>query len=232
MSTKIFCDIADIKTVNKFTKKKIVKGFTTNPSLIRKAGAKDYLNYCRKILKNCKNKPVSLEVFGDNYGEMKKQALTLNNLGKNVYVKIPVCNSKGDFSGKIINFLSNNKVKLNITAVYTSFQTKKILKAINKKSDIIISIFIGRASDAGKDPLPELLKSIKLAKKFKKAKILWASVREPYNYLQAKKIGCHIITVPPNIIEKIESFGKSYNQLTLETVKTFITDSRKSKFKI
>ena len=232
MSTKIFCDIADIKTVNKFTKKKIVKGFTTNPSLIRKAGAKDYLNYCRKILKNCKNKPVSLEVFGDNYGEMKKQALTLNNLGKNVYVKIPVCNSKGDFSGKIINFLSNNKVKLNITAVYTAFQTKKILKVINKKSDIIISIFIGRASDAGKDPLPELLKSIKLAKKFKKAKILWASVREPYNYLQAKKIGCHIITVPPNIIEKIESFGKSYNQLTLETVKTFITDSRKSKFKI
>ncbi len=232
MSTKIFCDIADIKTVNKFTKKKIVKGFTTNPSLIRKAGAKDYLNYCSKILKNCKNKPVSLEVFGDNYGEMKKQALTLNNLGKNVYVKIPVCNSKGDFSGKIINFLSNNKVKLNITAVYTAFQTKKILKVINKKSDIIISIFIGRASDAGKDPLPELLKSIKLAKKFKKVKILWASVREPYNYLQAKKIGCHIITVPPNIIEKIESFGKSYNQLTLETVKTFITDSRKSKFKI
>ena len=232
MSTKIFCDIADIKTIKKFTKKKIVKGFTTNPSLIRKAGAKDYLNYCSKILKVCKNKPVSLEVFGDSYSEMKKQALILNNLGKNVYVKIPVCNSKGDFSGKIVNFLSNNKVKLNITAVYTAFQTKKILKVINKKSDIIISIFIGRASDAGKDPLPELLKSIKLAKKFKKVKILWASVREPYNYLQAKKIGCHIITVPPNIIEKIESFGKSYNQLTLETIKTFITDSRKSKFKI
>ena len=232
MSTKIFCDIADIKTIKKFTKKKIVKGFTTNPSLIRKAGAKDYLNYCSKILKVCKNKPVSLEVFGDYYSEMKKQALTLNNLGKNVYVKIPVCNSKGDFSGKIVKFLSNNKVKLNITAVYTAVQTKKILKVINKKSDIIISIFIGRASDAGKDPLPELLKSIKLAKKFKKVKILWASVREPYNYLHARKIGCHIITVPPNIIEKIESFGKSYNKLTLETVKTFISDSRKSKFKI
>ena len=163
---------------------------------------------------------------------MKKQALILNNLGKNVYVKIPVCNSKGNFSGKIINFLSNKKVKLNITAVYTAEQTKKILKFINKKSNIIISIFIGRASDAGKDPFPELLKSIKLAKKFKKVKILWASVREPYNYLQAKKIGCHIITVPPKIIEKIESFGKTYNKLTLETVKTFLTDSRKSKFKI
>ena len=228
MSTKIFCDIADIKTIKKFTKKKIVKGFTTNPSLIRKAGAKDYLNYCRKILQVSKNKPVSLEVFADNYHQMKKQALILNNLGKNVYVKIPVCNSKGNFSGKIVNFLSNNKVKLNITAVYTAVQTKKILKVINKKSDIIISIFIGRASDTGKDPLPELLKSIKLAK----VKILWASVREPYNYLHARKIGCHIITVPPNIIEKIESFGKSYNKLTLETVKTFISDSRKSKFKI
>ena len=232
MSTKIFCDIADIKIIKKFTKKKIVKGFTTNPSLIRKAGANDYLNYCRKILQVSKNKPVSLEVFADNYHEMKKQALILNNLGKNVYVKIPVCNSKGNFSGKIVNFLSNNKVKLNITAVYTAVQTKKILKVINKKSDIIISIFIGRASDTGKDPLPELLKSIKLAKKFKKVKILWASVREPYNYIQAKKIGCHIITVPPNIIEKIENFGKSYNQLTLETVKTFLSDSRKSKFKI
>ena len=232
MSTKIFCDIADIKTIKKFTKKKIVRGFTTNPSLIRKAGAKEYLNYCKKILQVSKNKPVSLEVFADNYDGMKKQALVLNDLGRNVYVKIPVCNSRGNFSGKIINFLSNNKVKLNITAVYNSDQTKKILKVINKTSDVIISIFIGRASDAGKDPLPELINSIRLTKKFKKVKILWASVREPYNYLQAKKLGCHIITVPPNIIEKIEGFGKSYNQLTLETVKTFLIDSRKSKFKI
>ena len=232
MSTKIFCDIADIKTIKKFTKKKIVRGFTTNPSLIRKAGAKNYLNYCKKISQVCKNKPVSLEVFADNYSEMKKQALIINSLGKNVYVKIPVCNSRGNFSGKIINFLSNNKVKLNITAVYTADQTKRILKVINKTSDVIISIFVGRASDAGKDPMPELLESIKLAKKFKKVKILWASVREPYNYFQAKKSGCHIITVPPNIIEKIENYGKSYNQLTLETVKTFINDSRKSKFKI
>ena len=232
MSTKIFCDIADIKIIQKFTKKKIVKGITTNPSLIRKAGAKNYLKYCRSILKVSRNKPVSFEVFADNYNEMKKQALIIDKLGKNVYVKIPVCNSKGIFSGKIINFLSNKRVKLNITAVYTAKQTKKILNVINKKSDVIISIFIGRAGDAGKDPLPELLKSIKLAKNFKKVKILWASVREPYNYLQAKKTGCHIITVPPAIIEKIESFGKSYNQLSLETVRTFLTDSKKSKFKI
>ena len=232
MSTKIFCDIADIKIIQKFTKKKIVKGITTNPSLIRKAGAKNYLKYCRSILKVSRNKPVSFEVFADNYNEMKKQALIIDKLGKNVYVKIPVFNSKGIFSGKIINFLSNKRVKLNITAVYTAKQTKKILNVINKKSDVIISIFIGRAGDAGKDPLPELLKSIKLAKNFKKVKILWASVREPYNFLQAKKTGCHIITVPPAIIEKIESFGKSYNQLSLETVRTFLTDSKKSKFKI
>ena len=126
MSTKIFCDIADIKLIKKFTHKNIVKGFTTNPSLIRKTGAKDYLNYCRKILKVSKNKPVSLEVFADNYKEMKKQALILNNLGKNVYVKIPVCNSKGIFSGKIIKFLINKNIKLNITAVYTANQTKNI----------------------------------------------------------------------------------------------------------
>tara|TARA_Y100001970_G_C14042706_1_gene754653 strand:+ start:55 stop:753 length:699 start_codon:yes stop_codon:yes gene_type:complete len=232
LSTKIFCDIADIKIIQKFTKKKIVKGITTNPSLIRKAGAKNYLKYCRSILKVSRNKPVSFEVFADNYNEMKKQALIIDKLGKNVYVKIPVCNSKGIFSGKIINFLSNKRVKLNITAVYTAKQTKKILNVINKKSDVIISIFIGRAGDAGKDPLPELLKSIKLAKNFEKVKILWASVREPYNFLQAKKTGCHIITVPPAIIEKIESFGKSYNQLSLETVRTFLTDSKKSKFKI
>ena len=231
MSTKIFFFFSDIKLIKKFTNKKIVKGFTTNPSLIRKAGAKDYLNYCKKILLASKDKPVSLEVFADNFKEMKKQALILNNLGKNVYVKIPVCNSKGVFSGKIIKFLCNKNIKLNITAVYTANQTKKILKAINKNSNVIISIFIGRASDAGKNPLPELIKSIKLSKKFKKVKILWASVREPYNYIQAKKNGCHIITIPPGIIEKIEGFGKSYNLLTIETVKTFLNDSKKSKFK-
>ena len=232
MSTKIFCDIADIKLIRKFTNKNIVKGFTTNPSLIRKAGAKNYLNYCKKILLASKDKPVSLEVFADNYKEMKKQALILNNLGKNVYVKIPVCNSKGIFSGKIIKFLSNKNIKLNITAVYTANQTKNILNVINKNSNVIISIFIGRACDAGKNPLPELVKSIKLSKKFKKVKILWASVREPYNYIQAKNNGCHIITIPPSIIEKIESFGKSYNRLTIETVNTFLNDSKKSKFKI
>ena len=230
--TKIFCDIADKKLIKLFNKKKIVKGFTTNPTLMRRAGAKDYKSYSKKILKICKKKPVSLEVFGDNYLEMKKQALKINNWGKNIYVKIPIVNSKGMFMGKIIKELNKKKVKLNITAVYNYEQTKKILKVVDKKTKVIISIFAGRAADVGKDPVPEFKKSISMAKKFKNVQILWASVREPYNYLQAKQLGCHIITIPPSIIEKIEKFGKSFNSLTTETVKNFLIDSKKSKFKI
>ena len=232
MKTKIFCDIAELDIIKKFNKKKIVKGFTTNPSLMRKAGAKDYKSYSKKILNICKNKPVSLEVFADEYNEMKKQAFKINTWAKNVYVKVPIVNSKGEFMGKIIRELNGQKIKLNITAVYTAMQTQKILKIVNKKTPVIISIFAGRASDTGKDPIPEFIKSISLSKKFKNVEILWASVREPYNYLHAKKLGCHIITVPPSTIEKIEKFGKTFNQLTRETVKTFLIDSKKSKFKI
>ena len=232
MKTKIYCDIAELAQIKKFNKKKIVKGFTTNPSLMRKAGAKDYKSYSKKILKICKNKPVSLEVFADEYVEMKKQAIKINTWAKNVYVKIPVTNSKGKFMGRIIKELNSENIKINITAVYSSEHTKKILKLINKKTKVIISIFAGRAGDTGKDPIPEFKKSISLAKKVKNVEILWASVREPYNYLQAKQLGCHIITVPPSTIEKIENFGKNFNQLTLETVKGFLVDSKKSNFKI
>ncbi len=232
MSTKIFCDIAELDQIKKFNRKKIVKGFTTNPSLMRKAGAKDYEFYSKKILKICKKKPVSLEVFADDYQSMKTQALKINSWAKNVYVKIPVVNSKGYFMGKIIKELNNRNVKLNITAVYSAAQTKKILNMINKKSKVIISIFAGRAGDTGKDPIPEFKKSVSLARGFKNVEILWASVREPYNYLQAKQVGCQIITIPPLIIEKIEGFGKSFKELTEETVKAFLVDSRKSKFRI
>ena len=232
MSTKIFCDIADLLEIKRFNKKKIVKGFTTNPSLMRKAGAKNYTDYSKKILKICKNKPVSLEVFADNLNAMIDQGLKINEWGKNVYVKVPVINSKNKFTGKVIKSLNNKGIKLNITAVYTAEQTKKILQNINKKTKVIISIFAGRASDVGKDPIPEFIKSIKLAKKFKNVEILWASVREPYNFLQAKNLGCHIITVPPSIIDKIEKFGKSFKRLTQETVNAFLIDSRRSKFEI
>ena len=232
MSIKIYCDIADIETIKKFNKKKIVKGFTTNPSLMRKAGAHDYQTYSKKILKICKKKPISLEVFADDYKNMKIQAEKINTWAKNIFVKVPVTNSKGIFMGKIINQLNKKNIKLNITAVYSAKQTEKILKSINKKTKVIISIFAGRAGDSGKDPIPEFKKSIKLSKKFKNVEILWASVREPYNYLQAKQLGCHIITIPPATIEKIENFGKTFDQLTKETVKAFLVDSKKSRFKI
>jgi len=229
--TKIFCDIADINLIKKFNKKTIVKGFTTNPSLIRKAGAKNYSKYCKNILKITK-KPISFEVFADDNKNIIKQAIKIKDWGKQIYVKVPVTNSKGIFLGKVINHLNNKNIKLNITAVYTAKQTSQILKKINKKTKIIISIFAGRMADKGKDPVPEFKKSIKVAKKYKNVEILWASVREPYNYIQAKQLKCHIITVPPKIIEKLENFGKSFKELTIDTVKAFLIDSKKSKYKI
>ena len=229
--TKIFCDIADINQIKKFNKKKIVKGFTTNPSLMRKAGAKDYQKYSKDILK-ITNKPVSCEVFADDIKNMISQGNKINSWGKNVYVKVPVTNSKGKFMGKVIKKLNKNEIKLNITAVYTSKQTKQILKNIDKKTKVIISIFAGRMADAGKDPIPQFKDSIRLSKKYKNVEILWASTREPYNFIQAQKIGCQIITVPPPIIEKIESFGRSFQKLTTDTVKGFLIDTKKSRFKI
>ena len=229
--TKIFCDIADINLIKKFNKKNIVKGFTTNPSLIRKAGAKDYPKYCKSILKITK-KPISFEVFADDNNNIIKQALKIKDWGKQIYVKIPVMNSKGIFLGKVISYLNKKNIKLNITAVYTAKQTAQILKKINKKTKVIISIFAGRMADKGKDPIPEFEKSIKLAKKYNNVEILWASVREPYNYIQAKQLNCHIITAPPKIIEKIENFGKSFKKLTVDTVKAFLVDSKKSKYKL
>mgnify|MGYP001208357349 CR=1 FL=1 len=229
--TKIFCDIADINQIKTFNRKKIVKGFTTNPSLMRKAGAKDYSKYSKEILK-VTNKPVSLEVFADNIDNMIVQGNKINSWAKNIYVKVPITNSKGKFMGKVIRELNKKGIKLNITAVYTANQTKKILKYIDKKTKVIISIFAGRMADAGKDPLPQFIESILACKKFKNVEILWASTREPYNFIQAKQLGCHIITIPPDIIKKIENFGKSFKKLTNDTVKSFLLDTRKSKFKM
>ena len=232
MSIKVFCDIADLENIKRFNKNNFVKGFTTNPSLMRKAGAKDYKSYSKQILKVCNKKPISFEVFADSSKLMIEQGVKINSRGKNIYVKVPVVNSKKQFTGDVIRELNVRNIKLNITAVYTAKQTEKILNVINKKTKVIISIFAGRAADTGKDPVPEFVKSIKIAKNFKNVQILWASVREPYNYIQAKQLGCHIITIPPSIIEKIQKFGKSFDQLTQETVKNFLIDSRKSKFKI
>jgi len=232
MKIKIFCDSADFKTIKKLNNNSLVSGFTTNPSLMRLAGAKNYKNYSLKLLGICKKKPISLEVFGDTYDQMLKQANIINSWGKNIYVKIPIVNSRGFFSGKVINTLSKKGIKLNITAVYTVSQVKKIIRSINKNSKTIISIFSGRMGDVGKDPVPIIKESVRLTKKLKNVKILWASTREAYNYLQAKNCGCSIITMPSSIIEKISKFGKTYQTLTLDTVKKFLKDSRNSNFKI
>ncbi|MEC7100176.1 MAG: transaldolase family protein [Pseudomonadota bacterium] len=232
MKTKIFCDIADYKTIKFFNNKSLVDGFTTNPSLMRLAGAKNYRDYSLKILKVCKKKPISFEVFADNAQDMLKQAYEINSWGRNVYVKIPVVNSRGTFMGSIIEELSNKGIKLNITAVYTFEQTKKIYKKLNKKTKSIISIFAGRMADKGKDPIPIFKKSISYTKKNKNIEILWASTREAYNYLQAKEINCNIITMPPKVINQISKFGRSSKLMTLDTVKGFLFDSKKSGFKI
>ena len=230
--TKIYCDSADYKIIKKYNKYNLVKGFTTNPSLMRLAGAKNYKDYSKKILKICKNKPISFEVFSDDLNSMINQAYLINSWGKNVYVKIPVVNSRGRFTGKVIKELSNQGVKLNITAVYTFEQVKKIYKLLNKNTKSIISIFAGRMSDTGKDPIPVFKSSLNLTKKNKNIMILWASTREAYNFIQAKKLGSNIITMPPKIIDQIKNFGKSYKSLTINTVKNFLIDSKKSRFKI
>jgi len=232
MKTKIFCDSADYQTIKFFNNKSIVDGFTTNPSLMRLSGAKNYKDYSLKILKICKKKPISFEVFADNQKEILKQAYKINKWGKNVYVKIPVVNSKGQFMGPVIKELSSKGIKLNITAVYSFEQVKKVFKSLDTKTKSIISIFAGRMADKGKDPFPIFKKSISKIKKYKNIEILWASTREAYNFIQAKQLGCNIITMPPKIINQITFFGKSFNQLTLETVKGFLDDSKKSKFKI
>ena len=232
MKTEIYCDSADLKTIRKLSNNSLVRGFTTNPSLMRLAGARNYKNYSLKLLKARKGKPISLEVFGDTPKQMLEQAKIINSWGQNVYVKIPVVNSRGFFSGKVINTLSKKRIKLNITAVYTVNQVKKIIKNINKNSKTIISIFSGRMSDVGKDPIPIIKESVRLTKKKRNVKILWASTREAYNYLQAKNCGCQIITMPSTIVEKISKFGKTYQKLTLDTVKKFLKDSKDSNFKI
>ena len=232
LKTKIFCDTADIKVIKRLNTNPLVAGFTTNPSLMKLSGAKNYKNYSKQLLKICNKKPISLEVIADEFKEIEKQAYEIKSWGNNVYVKIPITNSKGNFSGKTIKRLSNKGLKLNITAVYTVEQVKKIIKCLNKNSHTIISIFSGRMADVGKDPIPIIQKSVRITKKMKNIQILWASTREAYNYMQANNCQCEIITMPPKIIEKISKFGKSFSVLTLDTVKTFFKDASEANFKI
>ena len=230
--TKIYCDTADIKLIKKCIKKFNADGVTTNPSIMRATGVKDYKSQCLKILKITKKKPLSVEVFADNPNEIYKQAQKIKNWNKNLYVKIPIVNTKGFILNNVIKKLNYERIRINITAVFTLAQLKKIRSSINKKTSVIISIFSGRIADNGIDPEIIIKKSIQMFKKFKNVKILWASTREVFNYHQAKRCGCHIITMGPKLIEKLKSKKINLNDYSINTVKQFYSDGKKSRFKI
>lgn len=228
----LYADGADIKSIKKFLSIKSIKGFTTNPSLMKKSGIKDYKKFSIEVLKITNPKPVSLEVFSDNLNEMYKQAKIISSWGKNVYVKIPVINTKGKSTAPIIKKLSNEKIKLNITAIFTFGQINKILKNLDQNSKVILSIFAGRIADSGRDPSKIIKYALQKSKSKKNVKILWASTREAYNIIEARKIGCHIITVPNDILDKLKNFNKNLDLFSKETVKMFYNDAKSSGFKI
>lgn len=231
-SIKIFADGANYDEMIKLSKTSFIKGLTTNPSLMRKNKIKNYEIFAKKILKTIKKKPISFEVFSDDLNEMKKQAEIINSWGKNIYVKIPITNTKKKSTIKIIKYLSNKNIKLNITAIMTIDQVKEVLKYLNPKVPSYISIFAGRIADTGRDPVPIMLNALKLMKKNKKSELIWASTREVYNIYQASKINCHIITVTTDIIKKKSLFNYNLVKYSLDTVKSFRKDALASNYKI
>ena len=228
---KIFADGADLSSIKKLNSRKYISGFTTNPSLMKKAGVKDYKKFAFSCLKIVKNKPISFEVFANNLDLMKKQAREIATWGKNIYVKIPITNSKGKKTIKIIKELSNEGIRLNITALLTKDQVLETIRALNKKTDSIISIFSGRIADTGVNPEKIIKYSITQSKK-KNIEVLWASTRETYNIFEAERLNAHIITVPHNILSKFNMLGMSLKKLSLNTVQSFLKDSVKAGFKI
>lgn len=232
LKIKIFADGADEKHMLALNKLPHIKGLTTNPSLMKKAGVKNYSVFAKKILKKIKIKPISFEVFSDKHEEMYKQAKIISSWGKNVYVKIPITNSKGKSCHKIIKKLSDEKVNLNITAVFTINQVKNLKKNLNPKSKSIISIFAGRIADTGRNPANIIKQSIKMFSKNKNIEILWASTRELYNIFEANNLKCQIITVTPDILKKTKLINYNLNKYSLDTIKDFYNDAKAVGYKI
>ena len=230
--TKLYCDTSNLNDIKYCIKNYNIDGVTTNPSIMRKEGVKNYKDHCAKILKLIKKKPLSVEVFADKNNEIIKQALIISKWSKNIYVKVPVINTKGIFLKDIIKNLNNREIKLNITAVFTISQLLKIRRVINKNTPVIVSIFSGRIADNGINPEPIIIKAKKIFKNFKNVKILWASVREVYNFYQAKKTKCDIITVPPSLIKKIKSKKIKLNNYSIITVKQFFEDGKEANFRL
>lgn len=232
LNIKIYADGADLKSMISEYKKGVASGFTTNPSLMKKAGILDYREFAKEVLSNIKDMPISFEVFADDYENVIKEALEISSFGENVFVKIPVVDTKGNFNGKVIKELSDKKVKLNITAIFTMEQVNEILKVINKDSETIISIFAGRIADTGVNPVSIVKEAIEVFKDYKGVEILWASCRELYSIVEADSIGCHIITVQNNMLEKLDLFGKDLTQYSIDTVNDFFKDANSLGFSI
>ena len=229
---KIFLDGASIEDIKKYKSKKYIKGFTTNPSLMKNSGVKNCKQFVKEFLKVCPNLPISLEVFADDPKEMINQAIQINSWSKNIYVKIPIINTKNISMISVIKYLNNKKIPLNVTAVFDFNQVKSIKKIYDGKTPIIISIFSGRISDTLRSPSKLVKQSVSIFKKFKKAEILWASTREIYNIIDAEKVNCDIITISPSILAKYKLKNYSINKLNLDTVKMFRSDALKANLKL
>jgi len=232
LDIKIFADGADLVSIEKLNMDQNISGFTTNPSLMKKAGVTDYKKFCQDVLKITKDKPVSFEIFSDDLGKMYDQANEIASWGKSIFVKIPITNSKGEKTSGLIKKLLENKVKCNVTAILTIQQVKEIYEISNFETEVIISIFAGRIADTGIDPIPMMTEAVNICKTKKNIEILWASTRELINIYQANQINCQIITVPHDILKKIPLIGKNLDDLSLETVQMFLNDATKAGFKI
>lgn len=224
MDIKIYADGADLTGMLEEYNKGVVSGFTTNPSLMKKAGIKDYKEFAKEVVSKIDDMPVSFEVFGDDFETMKKEALKLSEYGKNVYVKIPIQNSKGESSIELIRELSYQKVNLNVTAIFTTKQVEDVVKAVSEDSNTIVSVFAGRLADIGIDPIEVMKKSLEIVRTKKNVELLWASTRELYNIYEADKLGVDIITVPNNILSKLSDVGTTPEEKSLETVQQFAKD--------
>ncbi len=232
MKIKIYADGANKKDILYYNKQIDIAGLTTNPSLMRKSGVTNYKKFSIEILKKVVKKPISFEVFADEFNQMYKQSKIISSWANNVYVKIPITNTKGKSCKNLIQKLSDEGIKLNITAIFTKSQLNTVFKSLNKKTPAIISIFAGRIADTGRDPNNIIKYANRLFKRNLKHKILWASTREVLNIIQAEKAGADIITVPTNILTKKKLFNKSLNKYSLETVKEFYKDAKAAKYKI
>src|SRR6516165_416058 len=233
LNVKIYADGADKKGMLDLNANPLITGMTTNPTLMRKAGLTDYEAFARDILQSITAKPISLEVFSDEFSEMKRQAEKINGWAKNVYVKIPITNTRGESSLPLIKELAAEGVKLNVTAILTLKQVEGVAAALDPKLPSIVSVFAGRIADTGVDPMPQMVQSKKILAALPQAELLWASVREVLNMFQANDCGCHIVTVPHDILAKaIKMTGMDLGELSLDTVKMFAADAKGAGFSL